>query len=215
MSVATPVSRISARERHGRRVLLAVLAVSLACLVFPAHARRAHHETLHPCVTGHPPQALIRLDGAEASVDFSPAGQGAHLVLDAIDTAQSSILVQAYSFTDARILKALVRAHERGVQVQVILDKSDAEPEHGRAPVAEKLYAAGIPVWIDWSVSIAHSKVMVIDGDGVITGSYNFTYAAQHDNAENLIYIHHAPALAAVYAGNWRWRQNCSRIYSE
>lgn len=157
----------------------------------------------------------MRLDGAEASVDFSPAGQGAQLVTDAIDAAQSSILVQAYSFTDARILKALVRAHERGVQVQVILDKSDAEPEHGHVPVAEKLYAAGIPVWIDGSVSIAHNKVMVIDGEDVITGSYNFTYAAQRDNAENVIYIRHAPALASAYAGNWRWRRNCSRIYSE
>jgi len=60
----------------------------------------------------------------------------------------------------------------------------------------------------------AIDKVMIIDGNGLITGSYNFTYSAAYDNAENLLYIRNAPALVKAYINNWRWRQSCSQPYT-
>ncbi len=73
--------------------------------------------------------------------------------------------------------------------------------------------AEHIPVWIDSSVHIAHNKVMIIDGKELITGSYNFTYAADYDNAENLLVIRNAPQLIEAYIGNWKWRQSCAQPY--
>ena len=61
-----------------------------------------------------------------------------------------------------------------------------------RANAAEKYSSAdflanqGVPVVIDANHAIAHNKVMVIDGETVLTGSFNFTKAAQEKNAENL-----------------------------
>jgi phosphatidylserine/phosphatidylglycerophosphate/cardiolipin synthase-like enzyme len=61
----------------------------------------------------------------------------------------------------------------------------------------------GIPVKIDAQHAIAHNKVMVIDGETVITGSFNFTKAAEESNAENLLIIHDKK-LASLYIKNWQ-----------
>lgn len=60
-----------------------------------------------------------------------------------------------------------------------------------------------------------HNKVIVIDAKSahatVITGSYNFTWTAQHRNAENILIARSNPVLAARYAANWeRHRQDAS-----
>jgi phosphatidylserine/phosphatidylglycerophosphate/cardiolipin synthase-like enzyme len=67
---------------------------------------------------------------------------------------------------------------------------------------ADFLANQGVPTLIDATHAIAHNKVMVIDGEMVLTGSFNFTKAAQEKNAENLLIIRD-PALAAQYTQNW------------
>jgi len=60
--------------------------------------------------------------------------------------------------------------------------------------------------------AIAHNKVMVIDGSTVITGSFNFTKAAEESNAENLLIIH-GQELSKKYADNWREHAGHSQAY--
>jgi phosphatidylserine/phosphatidylglycerophosphate/cardiolipin synthase-like enzyme len=136
----------------------------------------------------------------KTDVYFSPHGGCTEAVVKELDAAKDSVLVQAYSFTSAPIAKALVDAHRRGVQVQVILDKSQRTERYSSATFLKN---AGIPTFIDDKHAIAHNKVMVIDGGTVITGSFNFTKAAEENNAENLLVIHDAE-LAAKYAKNWQ-----------
>jgi phosphatidylserine/phosphatidylglycerophosphate/cardiolipin synthase-like enzyme len=133
------------------------------------------------------------------SVWFSPNGGCTDAVVGAVDAGKSSILVQAYSFTSAPIAKALKDAHDRGLDVRVILDKSQRTEKYSGLTY---LRHAGIPVWIDASHAIAHNKVMVIDGQTIVTGSFNFTKSAEHSNAENLLIIQDS-ALAKAYAQNW------------
>jgi phosphatidylserine/phosphatidylglycerophosphate/cardiolipin synthase-like enzyme len=106
----------------------------------------------------------------------------------------------AYSFTFASIAKALVAAHERGVKVEIILDKSHLTAQYTSAPFVAK---AGIPVKIDSAHDIPHNKIMIIDGEIVITGSFNFTKSAEDKNAENLLIIRDK-ALAEKYIKNWQ-----------
>jgi len=103
--------------------------------------------------------------------------------VDTLAGAHSTVLVQAYSFTSEPIAQALIEAYARGVDVEVILDKSQRTEDDARA---RPLLDAGIPVRSDAVHAIAHNKVMVIDGDTVITGSFNFTKAAEERNAETL-----------------------------
>jgi phosphatidylserine/phosphatidylglycerophosphate/cardiolipin synthase-like enzyme len=119
------------------------------------------------------------------------------------------VLVQAYSFTSAPIAKALVDAEKRGVKVQVILDRSQRTEKYSSADFVQH---AGIPTYIDAKHAIAHNKIMIIDGKTVLTGSFNFTKAAEENNAENLLVIQDL-ALATKYTANWQAHLQHSEPY--
>ena len=132
-------------------------------------------------------------------VFFSPHGGCTEAAVENLKKATNSVLVQAYSFTSAPIAQALVDAEKRGVKVQVILDKSQRTEKYSSADFVAH---AGIPTFIDTKHAIAHNKIMVIDGKTILTGSFNFTKAAESSNAENLLVIQDA-ALAKKYTANW------------
>ena len=132
------------------------------------------------------------------TVFFSPNGGCTEAVVKELDAAKSTVLVQAYSFTSAPIAKALVDAHKRGVKIEVILDKSQRSEKYS---AADFLVNAGIPTRIDAAHSIAHNKVIVVDGQTIITGSFNFSKQAETGNAENLLVIRDK-ALAEQYTAN-------------
>jgi phosphatidylserine/phosphatidylglycerophosphate/cardiolipin synthase-like enzyme len=103
----------------------------------------------------------------------------------------------------------LLDAHTREVQVQVILDKSQRTEKYSSA---DFLANQGVPTMIDANHAISHNKVIIIDGELVITRSFNFTKAAQEKNAENLLIIR-ATALAAQYTQNWQTHAQHSQSY--
>src|SRR3989449_4724280 len=133
------------------------------------------------------------------AVYFSPSGGATDAVVREINAATQQILVQAYSFTSAPIAKALLEAHKRGVKVLAVLDKSNETDKYSAATF---LINAGIQPLIDAEHAIAHSKVMVIDSATIITGSFNFTTAAEQKNAENLLVIKDTPELVKAYEAN-------------
>jgi phosphatidylserine/phosphatidylglycerophosphate/cardiolipin synthase-like enzyme len=145
----------------------------------------------------------------QIEVHFSPKGGCTEAVVSVLEAAKATVLVQAYSFTSAPIAKALVNAHKRGVKIEVILDKSQRTEKYSEA---DFLHNVGIPVKIDARHQIAHNKVMVVDDGVVITGSFNFTKAAEENNAENLLVIRDK-ALAAKYAANWKLHAEHSESY--
>ncbi len=133
-------------------------------------------------------------------VFFSPGGGCTRAVVEQLNSAKSNVLVQAYSFTSAPIAKALVNAANRGVNVSVLLDRSQ---ETERYTSATYLLNNEISPLIDHQHAIAHNKVMIIDQHIVITGSFNFTKAAEEKNAENVLVIDNME-LANKYAENWQ-----------
>jgi phosphatidylserine/phosphatidylglycerophosphate/cardiolipin synthase-like enzyme len=134
-------------------------------------------------------------------VYFSPDGGCTRAIVSAIGAAEHEIMVQAYEMTSPQIKNALVAAERRGVKVQAIFDPSAVKETN---TMLGELSDGGIPVFIDsaHSPGLAHNKVMIIDQAVVITGSFNFTQAAESRNAENLLIIRD-PALAAAYARNF------------
>jgi phosphatidylserine/phosphatidylglycerophosphate/cardiolipin synthase-like enzyme len=143
-------------------------------------------------------------------VYFSPRGGCTEACVAAIATAKKSIYVQAYSFTSAPIAAALVEAKKRGVKIEAVLDKSQRGEKYTEA---DFIAHHDIPTFIDAKHAIAHNKVMVIDEAVVITGSFNFTKAAETSNAENMLVIHDAK-LAARYLENWQAHKAHSSPYS-
>ncbi len=102
------------------------------------------------------------------------------------DNAQRSIHVAMFSFTLDSYADALIHAHERGVEVKVVLDKGQAR---GRGSDARKLEAAGIPVRYGAGSGLMHHKFSIVDGRLVTTGSYNATWRGTHRNNENAVVI--------------------------
>lgn len=134
---------------------------------------------------------------------FTPPTGCGTVIANQISKAQDSIYVQAYGFTSGEITHALIEAHKRGVKVRVLLDKSNIGGKHSRM---RNLRKAGIEVDIDHISGIAHNKVIIIDNQKVITGSFNFTTSADIKNAENVIIINDKQ-IAARYLQNWLSRK--------
>ena len=147
---------------------------------------------------------IIPLQGT-AQVAFTPGDDASGLIIKAIEQARHNVLVQAYSFTHRAIAEALVNAHRRGVDVQVIADPDQAE--RLETSLIDFLRDHSVPLYLDGQHAAAHEKVMLIDTGtsyaSVITGSFNFTHAAQFRNSENLLILKGNAALTAAYAENW------------
>ena len=147
---------------------------------------------------------------------FAPWDDAQGMILAAIRRARRQILVQAYSFTSRNLANALVAAHRRGIEVRVIADSE--QTRSGEASRIAELAAAGIPVLLDAAFQSAHSKIMLIDAQAehpaVITGSYNWTYAAQYRNAENVLVLRDNPELARAYLANWQHHAANSSVYA-
>ncbi|ECF0927215.1 phospholipase D family protein [Salmonella enterica subsp. diarizonae] len=150
-----------------------------------------------PCVIAAP----------SIQVGFSPEGTAQQVVLNSINQSQQSIRMMAYSFTSPVIVKALINARKRGVDVKVVVDEKG---NRGKASVAAMnlLVNAGIPVRTVSKFKILHDKIIISDKNSVETGSYNFSQSANSANSENAILIQDVPELAKQYLQHWqsRWQ---------
>mgnify|MGYP006285920203 CR=1 FL=1 len=145
-------------------------------------------------------------------VAFSPWDDTERLVISAITSAKTQILVQAYLLTSRTIATSLIDAQQRGVDVRILAD--NRQHEENVNSLLELLVQNKIPVWLETRYRHAHNKVLVIDASShhpvVVTGSYNFTWGAQHMNAENLLIFRDNRSLTERFAKNWErhWQQS-------
>lgn len=144
---------------------------------------------------------------SEPEVCFTPGGSCQDVVVAQLDAAKTSAFIMAYSFTSRPIALAIVAAAKRGVHVEVVLDRSNVHARYSGLPM---MVAEHVDTVIDSSHAISHNKVMIIDEATVLTGSFNFTTAAQRHNAENLVVLHD-PELAGLYLANFRKHSEHSR----
>ena len=162
-----------------------------------------------PATAQNTPPVLVAQGSLQAA--FAPWDNLEALVCETIASAHKQVLVQAYLLTSKKIAWALIDAHRRGTDVRVLLDAEQLA--RTTLPIAPMLDAAGVPMWLETKYQNAHNKIIVIDAGWpdatVVTGSFNFTWTAQHKNAENMLIARNNPTLAARYALNWeRHRQD-------
>lgn len=135
---------------------------------------------------------------------FTPWDDIEGLLVRVIDGARTQILMQAYLLTSKKIATALIVARHRGIDVEVL---ADATQRHAPSAKLDWLAAEGVPIWLETRFDNAHNKIIVIDAASpdavVVTGSFNFTWTAQHKNAENVLIARKNPVLASQFAANW------------
>jgi phosphatidylserine/phosphatidylglycerophosphate/cardiolipin synthase-like enzyme len=159
------------------------------------------------------PEPAPATTGIEAY--FTPGDDVARVIAERIANARETVQVQAYLFTDRRIATALAKAAQRGLAVDLVGDAK--QQEAGGLPVLKQLDRAGVRIWLQGDYAAFHNKVVLIDARTaspvVITGSYNFTRAAQEKNAENVVVIAGDSAIAARFAKDFeRHRARASRL---
>jgi phosphatidylserine/phosphatidylglycerophosphate/cardiolipin synthase-like enzyme len=142
------------------------------------------------------PNPTVTVNGSLIEVYFSPEDGTLEHILDAVNSAQKSIDFMAYSFTSDDLAQALIERANAGVTVQGIFDKDQYHSNEGTE--FDTLRNAGIDVWLDGNPRLMHHKVIIIDQQVVITGSYNFSNNAEHYNDENTLIIHNRD-IAAQY----------------
>lgn len=152
------------------------------------------------------------VQAAQVEVGFSPEGSAETLVVDVIQKAEHQVLLMGYSFTSPSVVKALIAAKRRGVDVQVVLDARGNEGKSSKA--AMNLIAnAGIALRTNAAYKIQHDKVIITDGRNVETGSFNYSSAAAHSNSENALVLWDVPDVAKVYTRHWQSRWDKGQAY--
>lgn len=131
---------------------------------------------------------VVEKGGVEQTC-FSRVEECDRLLISLISQARGSIYVAVYSFTRDGLARALVEAKNRGVEVRVVMERDNA---FGQGSEYEFLKANGVDVRLDGNPASMHHKFMVVDGEVVVTGSYNWSTAAEDRNDENIVVIRDA-----------------------
>lgn len=147
---------------------------------------------------------------AQTTIDvgFSPEGSAEKLIIKAIDTAKKDIRVAAYSFTSPQIIKSLINAKRRGVDIKIVVDEKGNKSKSSIAAM-NLAVNAGIPLRTISAYKIHHDKYIVVDSRHIQTGSFNYSQAANKSNSENVILLWNNPAVANKYLQHWqsRWEK--------
>ena len=164
------------------------------------------------------PVARAEVLPAQGTVEvlFTPWDDAERALLQVIGEARHTIHVQAYTFSSRNIGWALGEARKRGVKVEMLADREQAQ--HNQHSLLHILHDSGIPIWYEVRFAAAHNKVMIIDAEDpapvLVTGSYNFSFSAQARNAENLLILRGNAPLARAYLSNWRRHRQDAVPYS-
>jgi len=155
--------------------------------------------------------------GGVPRVYFTPGDKCESEIIKNIKTA-NNIDIAVYSITNRNIKNALIDAHKRGANIRIVTDYLQSKGKHS---VTDELSDAGLPLVTNYNYRmtykkggkqerandkilhrIMHNKFAVFDDKLVVTGSYNWTYSATKENAENCIFL---DDMAPVYSGQFKY----------
>jgi phosphatidylserine/phosphatidylglycerophosphate/cardiolipin synthase-like enzyme len=156
---------------------------------------------LHDAVKTPPVVAMTAIVAPTFEVAFSPKQGATELIIKNIKQAKKSILVAAYSFTSQPIAQELIDASKRGLDIKIVLDKSQGKDRYS---MYSQFADANLPTRINYRYPIMHNKFMIIDDDTLQLGSFNYTKAAEQRNAENVMVIHDSPTVIKQYSQQWQ-----------
>jgi phosphatidylserine/phosphatidylglycerophosphate/cardiolipin synthase-like enzyme len=151
-----------------------------------------------PDVVAETPNPRVTIDGTPIDVYFSPDDHVQASFLDLVDNAQKSIYFMAFSFTSDEIGDAVRARAQEGITVSGVMEDEQINSNIGTE--FDPFQQAGLDVLRDGNPGQMHHKVMIIDENTVIFGSYNFTNSAETKNDENLIVVYNKEIAAQFIA---------------
>ena len=170
------------------------IIIALFCIFVPIHA-----------------QAIILNEQANIiEVCYSPAGKCSQSIIRELKQAKTEVHILAYSFTSKVITQTIKDLAASGVKIYLIIDKQKSIERYTTINQLKGL--PNIEILVDPKHAIAHNKVMLIDNNTIITGSYNFTQSAETRNGENIIILQSEDVMEQ-YKSDWNLHKSHSTAY--
>jgi phosphatidylserine/phosphatidylglycerophosphate/cardiolipin synthase-like enzyme len=144
------------------------------------------------------PNPSLTIDGVQVENYFAPEDDVMARLVSYVQGATKSVHTMIFTYTHADLSAAMIASAKKGVDVLTVIENRGAS--QGALPA---LFCAGLAVKTDGNPYTMHHKVMIIDGQIVITGSFNFTKSADTSNDDNVLVIHSA-AVAALYEAQFQ-----------
>jgi phosphatidylserine/phosphatidylglycerophosphate/cardiolipin synthase-like enzyme len=185
---------------------VSVLLVSISALIVGESLSKTPTTAVAPATE---PMLATTQPGVSIEPHFSPEEEIAPTIVKLIDGSQHSLDIAAFAFTHPDIANAVIRAHQRGVKVQMVMDMVSERERNSLAPEPIK---AGIPLRVRHKRGFQHSKYLIIDQLIIVTGSFNFTISADERNSENIVVIRNAPNTETQFSDDYRLLVNDSVI---
>jgi phosphatidylserine/phosphatidylglycerophosphate/cardiolipin synthase-like enzyme len=157
-------------------------------------------------VLAQTPNPRVTIDGTPVDTYFSPDDGVQAILYDILNEAQESIYFMAFSFTADPLGDAIRARAKEGVTVAGVMDDEQVKSNQGTE--FDPFRQAGLDVYMDSNAGQMHHKIIVVDENIVIVGSYNFTNSAETRNDENLMVIYN-DAIASFFIEEFR------RVYGE
>lgn len=148
-----------------------------------------------------------RVWATQLQVYFSPSSRCENKIVDLIANTEENIDAAVYAINNDEIVKALKKAHDRGVKIRILTDRLQASNKSSKV---RDLYNYGINIRVHSRFKIEHNKFAVFDGKIASSGSYNWTNPASDKNSENCIFfIRNSHAVQEFQSRfNYLWRIN-------
>lgn len=138
------------------------------------------------------PEVKSNLKLTYSSVFFSNETIISQTLINNINLTSSTLDIAIYSLTNQSISDAIIKAYERGVKVRVIIEYSKVNTST-IDPAVKSLIDKKIPLrYLRGSglYGVMHNKIAIFDKKILMTGSYNFTTAADNNNFENAVFVY-------------------------
>jgi phosphatidylserine/phosphatidylglycerophosphate/cardiolipin synthase-like enzyme len=177
------------RRRVGIFTTIAALAAVAVIMAFGQDIQLPKTGIVSDALSALTANVSTGTDTAKVEYYFPRAGQDVQSqLISVINSADKTLDVAIYSFTDTKIGDAMIQAHQRGVTVRVITDQEQATGKSQKA-LLKKLVQAGIPVKENTHSGLMHLKVTIVDDKVATIGSFNYTKAAEKTNDEVFVIL--------------------------
>ena len=147
------------------------------------------------------PYSTLSVDSSQLEVYFSPDDGTAGHLIDLINAARQSVSFLAYSFTADDLAAAMLARAPAGITISGVFEESQYRSNMGTE--YDHFRSSGQDVRLDGNPRNMHHKVIIIDEQIVVTGSYNFSASAEKSNDENTLVVHNAE-IASLYLSEFR-----------
>ena len=154
------------------------------------------------------------LVSAETAVFFSPSKKCENGLVWLIENSKETIDVAVYSINNTNLVDALKKAHQRGVKIRILTDRTQAA---GKSSRVKELYDAGLNVRVHSKFKLEHNKFAVFDNKKASTGSYNWTNPATEKNSENCVFFTDNQDVVDDYKNrfDYLWQINTKKASEE